>query len=312
MKTKVTSSAAVAAREIRNGNIAAFPTETVYGLGANAFNESAVKKIFLAKNRPADNPLIVHIWSKSQFQEIAPNVNPKTLRLVEEFFPGPLSVVVKKSSRIPAIVTAGLDTVCVRMPSLAIARKFLRECGVPVAAPSANVSGIPSPTSWKHVLEDMNGKIPLILKGPDCEFGLESTVISCAGKKPVLLRPGAVSLEEIENVIGKVSVSANARKALSPGMLHRHYCPKAKVVLVSGAEEVPEKKGARTAFIGFESCSCADFSFKPRDNSEYAQMLYSFLRESDSRNVKTIYAQLPDRKGFGLALRDRLSRASNK
>ena len=166
MKTKLTTSTSEAAKVIQEGNLVSFPTETVYGLGANAFDESAVKKIFTAKGRPADNPLIVHIWNKKQIREIASEVSPIAKKLIGKFFPGQLTVVVKKNARIPNIVTAGLSTICIRMPSLAITRAFLKQCGVPVAAPSANLSSKPSPTTWQHVLHDMNGRIPLILKGP--------------------------------------------------------------------------------------------------------------------------------------------------
>lgn len=311
MKTLATSSIVRAAREIKAGEIVAFPTETVYGLGANAFDENAVRKIFVAKKRPADNPLIVHIWNKEQFLEVSSEVNPKTLVLIEKFFPGPLSVLVRKSPKIPNVVTAGLPTVSVRMPSSPIALKFLKACGVPVAAPSANLSGRPSATSWKHVLHDLDGRIPLALKGPNSKFGMESTVIDCTRDPPVLLRPGAIPLEEIEKVIGRVVVPVKLRKTLSPGMMHRHYSPKARVVLVDSVTEVPKKLKKSAACIGFVECSNADFSAVPENYAEYAKILYDFLRTCDMRGVKVIYAEKPSTKhGIARALHDRLIRAA--
>lgn len=311
MKTLATSSIDRAAREIKSGGIVAFPTETVYGLGANAFDENAVRKIFIAKKRPSDNPLIVHIWNKEQLFDVSSEISPKTLALVERFFPGPLSVLVKKSASIPDIVTAGLPTVSVRMPSSPIALRFLKACGVPVAAPSANLSGKPSSTSWKHVLQDLDGRIPVVLKGPNSKFGLESTVINCTRDPPVILRPGAIPLEEIEKVIGKVVVPVKLRRTLSPGMAHRHYSPKARIVLVDSVNEVPKKLKESAACIGFEECHNADFSAVPENYTEYARILYDFLRTCDERNVKVIYAEKPlDKKGISRALYDRLIRAA--
>lgn len=307
MRTKVTTSVEAAAMEIKKGNVVAFPTETVYGLGADAFNEKAVAKIFSAKHRPADNPLIVHVWNLSQFSQLTDELNPRTAKLARKFFPGPLSLVVKKRKAVPNVVTAGLKKVCVRMPSLQITRKFLKACGTPVAAPSANLSGRPSPTSWRHVLHDLNGKIPLILKGPPCHFGLESTVLDCTVNPPVLLRPGAVSVEQLERQIGKIRIPKKIRKALSPGLKYRHYAPKAKVVLVNSVAEVPP--GKNSAFIGFDN-STTSFVANPRTAAEYARFLYDFFRECDLRGIRTIYAQKPSKAGIGRALLDRLTRAA--
>lgn len=313
MNTLVTTSIEAAAREIRSGNVVAFPTETVYGLGANAFDAHAVQKVFEAKNRPPDNPIIVHIWSKRQLNQIAKSLSPKTKKLIQKFFPGPLSVVVQKSKAIPSIVTASLPTVCVRMPSLSITRRFLKACGVPVAAPSANLSGRPSPTSWQHALHDLDGKIPLILKGPLARHGLESTVIDCSRDPPVLLRAGAIPLEEIEKVIGAVLVQTHSQHPSSPGMRYRHYAPQAKLVLVRNAKELPQKKG-NWAYVGVSKIPrlLSAFSFLPSTLEQYARGLYHFLRRCDELGIETIYAELPPEKSVGRALVDRLRRASQK
>ncbi len=304
MKTKLTTRVSEAAKAILAGNLVAFPTETVYGLGANAFDERAVKKIFVAKGRPADNPLIVHIWSKKQIAEIASEVSPVAKKLVYKCFPGQLTVVVKKNARIPNIVTAGLPTVCIRMPSLPIACAFLKQCGVPVAAPSANLSSKPSPTTWQHVLHDMDGRIPLILKGPKCEHGLESTVIDCTKKIPVLLRPGAVTVEELEEVVGRINIPIAIKKALSPGMKYRHYSPNGKVHLMKRGAKIP----FNCAFIGFSNPKTA-YKIKVKTAAEYAKKLYWFFRECDLRGIENIYAEIPEKKGVGRALLNRLEKA---
>jgi len=299
-----------AARALKEGALVAFPTETVYGLGTNAFNAEAVRKIFKAKGRPADNPLIVHIWSKRQVPLVACGITPAAKALIRKFFPGPLSIVLKKSKRIPLEVTGGLDTVCVRMPSMKLARCFLSMCDVPVAAPSANISGKPSPTSWKHVMRDLGGKIPYLLAGPDSSFGLESTVVDCSGKGPRLLRAGSLGLERIEGAVGKVAVPRKLRKALCPGMRYRHYAPKARVIVVGGARDAPAKKRG-WAYIGMGVAPRnSSFCFLAKGKTEYARRLFSFLRECDDRGIGAVYAQKTDCKGIGRAINDRLERAS--
>ncbi|MEK6958364.1 MAG: L-threonylcarbamoyladenylate synthase, partial [archaeon] len=234
-----------AARIIRKGGLVAFPTETVYGLGANAFNTEAVRKIFRAKGRPFDDPLIVHVCSEKQVYELAEEVAFEAKVLMDKFWPGPLTIVMRKSKKVPAITTANLGTVAIRMPKNRIACALIRKAGVPIAAPSANTFSRPSPTTAGHVLADLKGKIPLILDGGTTRIGIESTVIDLSGKKPVLLRPGAVTLEQLQKTIGKVQVHGavkstpgkNKKKifALAPGMKYRHYAPKAKVILVFGS-----------------------------------------------------------------------------
>lgn len=229
-----------AGRIIRDGGLVAFPTETVYGLGANGLNGEAVRKIFEAKGRPADNPLIMHVASKSDARKLWSSVPDKARVLMDTFWPGPLSIVYEKSDRVPDEVTAGLPTVAVRMPDHKTALAFLREAEVPVAAPSANASGRPSPTTAKHVLDDLDGKVDAILDGGPCRVGLESTVLSLAGT-PTILRPGAITREMLEAVIGGVALSKSALSPLgedevplSPGMKYKHYAPDAQVLVASG------------------------------------------------------------------------------
>ncbi len=229
-----------AGRILREGGLVAFPTETVYGLGANGFDGEAVKKIFEAKGRPSDNPLILHVASKSDARKLWSSVPDKARVLMDTFWPGPLSIVYEKSERIPYEVTAGLDTVAVRMPDHKTALAFLREAQVPVAAPSANPSGRPSPTTAKHVLDDLNGIVDVILDGGPCRVGLESTVLSLAGA-PTILRPGAITREMLETVIGPVALAKSilsplqeGEAARSPGMKYKHYAPDAQVLVAGG------------------------------------------------------------------------------
>lgn len=224
------------ASHIKSGEVVAFPTETVYGLGANAFDSEAVKKIFEAKGRPGDNPLICHIYDKSQIKDLVSEVTPLAQKLIDCFMPGPITVIMKKSERVPDEVTAGLDTVGVRMPSNLVAAEFLKYCECPVAAPSANLSGSPSPTKAEHVLADMDGYIYGILDGGMSTFGLESTVVDCTGEMPVILRPGAVTKEAIDKVtceLSKEEVLKEGETPKAPGMKYRHYAPKASVEIIN-------------------------------------------------------------------------------
>lgn len=230
-----------AAKALREGQVVAFPTETVYGLGANAFEASCVEKIFEAKGRPSDNPLIVHIWDRSQVDEIAKEVTPLAKKLMDSFMPGPITVIVKKSDKIPSEVTAGLDTVGIRMPSDKVCNAFLKACGCPVAAPSANLSGSPSPTSATHVMNDMNGKIYAVIDGGESIVGLESTVVDATGDSPVILRPGAVTKEMIDRAVLKETSYAGKieddNAPMSPGMKYRHYAPHAQVEIIPLTKE---------------------------------------------------------------------------
>jgi len=315
-----------AADLIQKGEVVAFPTETVYGLGANVYDVHAVAKIFEAKGRPADNPLIVHISKISQIDGLVISIPTSAKKLMKKFWPGPLTIVLKKSKQVPEIVTAGLDSVAVRMPSNKIALSLINAAGVPIAAPSANSSGKPSPTSAKHVLEDLNGRIHLVIDGGQCEVGLESTVLSLAGSNPVLLRPGAITLEQIEKVIGKVEVPLSVRekteveKPLSPGMKYKHYSPKAEVVLF-----IPSKEKDFTKFVFEHSegkkIGIISFTKKVGLNNEfffegslnaYAKSLFSALRELDEAGVELIIVEGVSDKGLGLAIMNRLKRAASK
>jgi L-threonylcarbamoyladenylate synthase len=309
VKTEITDSAIAAARYIRAGGIVAFPTETVYGLGADIFNAEAVSKIFEAKQRPADNPLIAHIGELAQLEKVAAEIPPAAEKLIGAFFPGPLTIVLKKADRVPLIATAGLDSVGVRMPGNALANEFLRECEMPVVAPSANISGRPSPTTWRAVEEDLGGRIDCILRGEATEIGLESTVVDCTCGPPVVLRAGAVSIESLRAVVPETVAYGvdDARAARSPGTRHKHYAPRAAVVLV---DDPPEAESG-TAYIGLKdpvrkferTAVCASVE-------EYAKRLFAFFRECDRAGIKTIYCQTMDETGIGTALMDRLRRAA--
>ena len=230
-----------AAEHLRNGEVIGFPTETVYGLGCDARNGEAVDKVFAAKGRPADNPLICHIGDKKQIRDIVSEITPLAQKLIDSFMPGPITIVMKKADTISDRTTAGLDTVGVRMPSHPVANKFLRYCGIPVAAPSANLSGRPSPTGARSVLEDMDGYIYAVIDGGDSEFGLESTVVDCTGEVPVILRPGAVTKADIDSVLQSgetvmAGLPEGAEKPKSPGMKYRHYAPYAQVEIMKMPE----------------------------------------------------------------------------
>ncbi|MCZ7359437.1 MAG: L-threonylcarbamoyladenylate synthase [Candidatus Methanoperedens sp.] len=224
-----------AAEIIRAGGTVAFPTETVYGLGADALNSDAVAKIFKAKNRPADNPLIVHVSCIEMLNMVAREVPPAAEDLMTSFWPGPLTIVLKRRSIVPDIVTCGLDTVAVRMPAHDTALALIKEAGVPIAAPSANLSGRPSPTRAEHVINDMEGRIDAVIQGEESRIGIESTVIDLTVKPPALLRPGGLGLEDIIEVIGEAEVSGDPLR--SPGMRYTHYSPKTRLVLVEGRRE---------------------------------------------------------------------------
>ncbi len=312
-----------AKRLILSGEVVAVPTETVYGLAANAFDEKAVAKIFVAKGRPQDNPLIVHISELSQLDGLVEEIPEKVKIMAEKFWPGPLTMIMKKSGKIPSAVSGGLDTVAIRMPKSEYARDIISFCSVPLAAPSANLSGSPSPTRAKYVMEDMNGRIPLIIDGGECEIGVESTVISFVGEKPRLLRPGGVTLEQIESVIGKIDVDnavlnklEQGQKAASPGMKYKHYAPKADITVVKGSLEgfcdfVKDKNCFVLCFDGEEKNFKNALSYgKIDDGQSQAKRIFDSLRELDEMGAKTVYARCPDLKGMGLAVYNRLIRSA--
>ncbi len=311
MRTIITTSYRTAAEYILNGDIAAFPTETVYGLGANAFESEAVKKIFIAKGRPSDNPLIVHVESQEQISSVVSSIPRYAEKLIEEFFPGPLTLVLPKNKKIPANVTAGLSSVGVRIPNHPIAKKFLKKCGVPVAAPSANISGSPSPTTWQAVKNDLNGKIPCILKGNPSRIGIESTVIDCTGNAPIILRAGGVTLEQLRTIIPATRLQKRQQSIpKSPGVKYRHYSPRAYVFIVSAmSETVPLQS---SAYIGLKNIGKNRFGLKMicRTEDEYARSLFHFFRECDKKGIETIYCESVSEDGIGLAIMDRIRKAS--
>lgn len=314
---------AEAGKMIAEGKLVAFPTETVYGLGANALNETAVRNIYLAKGRPSDNPLIVHIAEKEDIVPLVKEVTPKAKALIDAFFPAALTIILNKSDKVGKVVSGGLDTVAVRMPKNEIARKLIKASGCPIAAPSANTSGLPSPTRVKYVIDDMMGKIDGIIDGGDCEFGVESTVITLATDVPTLLRPGAVTKEMIEAVIGEITVAPavlegmkNDEVAASPGMKYKHYAPKAKVVIVNAdkkkyEEFVNAQKGAFALCFDDDEVTIPKVTFgRENDDLSQAKELFDALRELDEMGAKKVYARIPHKDGVGMAVYNRLIRAA--
>lgn len=312
--THLTEDPAEAAAYIRKGQVAAFPTETVYGLGGAVFDEAAVRAIFVAKERPADNPLIAHIARKEQIPELATTIPDAAQHLIDTFFPGPLTVILPRRPEIPDVVSAGLDTIGVRMPSHPVAQAFLEACGVPVAAPSANRSGRPSPTDWQDVYADLKGRIPCILKGGLSEVGLESTVVDCTVEPPAVLRAGAINVEALQVVVPAIAIGSNTNGvAKSPGMKYRHYAPSARVVPIVDPSEVPADP--EIGYIGLTAHATPQQLGMHRwceDLDTYAHELFRFFRRCDRAGIQTIYCQEVPRKGLGLALMDRLAKAASK
>lgn len=311
MKTVLTESPIVAAKFIKNGGIVAFPTETVYGLGADVFDEKAIAKIFAAKQRPNDNPLIAHVGNLEQIKFLVKEITPNAQKFIEAFFPAPLTLVLPKAEKVSLIATANLETIGVRMPRNKTAQKFLKACNVPLVAPSANLSGRPSPTDWQAVYEDLDSRIDCILQGDVTEVGLESTVVDCTTETPLVLRSGAVTLEQLREIIPETKIYKlkENETAKSPGLKHRHYSPSAKVVLVSGFKF--QVSGLKSAFIGLNKPS-GEFDLVKICASveEYAHVVFAFFRQCDARKIETIYCEKVAEKGIGLALMDRLRRAA--
>ena len=311
LQTFLTTSPEKAAEYIKRGGIVAFPTETVYGLGASLFNENAIARLFKVKKRPTDNPLIVHISSVDQIGELVAGIPVRAEKLINAFFPGPLTIVLYRSGKVSSIATAGLDTIGIRMPRLEIANTFLSACGVPVVAPSANISGRPSPTKWQAVSEDMFGKTDCILQGEAAEIGLESTVVDCTGEEPLVLRQGAISIEELKKVVGNTRIYNPTKGDVirSPGLKHRHYAPKATVRIVNDGSQITEPENK--AFIGLRDLGLP-FKRKRISSSvdEYAHDLFEFFRDCDRQAINTIYCERVEETGIGAALMDRLRRAA--
>ena len=309
-----------AAETIRRGGTVAFPTETVYGLGADALNPEAIKKVFKAKGRPSDNPLIVHIARIDDLKQIARKPSGVSHALIKRFWPGPLTVVFKKKKVVPDTVTGGLDTVAIRMPDNKIAISLIKKAGVPLVAPSANLSGKPSPTQAKDVAADLSGKVDIIIDGGKTRIGIESTVIDMTTIPPTLLRPGGLPVEEIEKVTGPVqrpSTQHGNMPARSPGMKYRHYAPDAKMIIVEGdirnmAEE-NVRKGKKVGIITFhrghkiEGCLIKYAGSKPET---VANRLFAILRSFDKEGVDIIISEPYNGGGLKLGISDRLKRAA--
>lgn len=327
METKILSTSeydiSLAGEILKNGGLVAFPTETVYGLGANALDENAVKNIYKAKGRPSDNPLIVHIADKKDIAPLVKEITPKAQMLIDAFFPAPLTIILNKSEKVGKVVSGGLETVAIRMPENEIAQKVIKASGCPIAAPSANTSGLPSPTKARYVIEDMMGKIDAIIDGGDCEFGVESTVITLATDTPTILRPGAVTKEMLEKVIGEVEVAKAVTEgmkkdevAASPGMKYKHYAPKAKVVIVNADKKeyenfVNSKKDAFALCYEGDDVTIPKVTFgKENDDLSQARELFDALRKLDEMGAKKVYARIPHITGVGMAVYNRLIRAA--
>ncbi|MBE6916113.1 MAG: threonylcarbamoyl-AMP synthase [Ruminococcaceae bacterium] len=314
---------------LANGGLVGIPTETVYGLAANAFDAEAVGKIFVAKGRPQDNPLIVHIASPEDLEPLVGEVSESVKRLAAAFWPGPLTMIVPKPREIPDAVSAGLSTIGVRCPSHETARAIIRASGVPLAAPSANRSGRPSPTSFHHVREDLDGRVDAILDGGVCQVGVESTVVDMTGEVPVLLRPGGVTLRDLRSVLGEVEVDeavtgelTPGRRVRAPGMKYRHYAPKAPVTILDGTiEKVAEylKQQHNAAVLCFTEeaealkgcCDHVETYGGESDTETMAQSLFAALRKFDELAVEQIFARAPSAgDGIELAVINRLEKAA--
>ncbi len=308
----------------------AFPTETVYGLGANALDDEAVKKVYLAKGRPSDNPMIAHISSKDDLSQLTDKITEDTKKLMDAFWPGPLTMIVEAKPIVSRVTTGGLDTVGVRFPSNPVAMAMISAAGVPIAAPSANLSGKPSPTTFQHVFDDMDGRIDAIIEGSDCEVGIESTVIDMTGETPTILRPGIITKEDFEKVLGKevlldpallekpklvkgegLKVTTDDFKPKSPGMKYKHYAPNAEMIIYKGEkakveEAIKEEKAKREA-LG-EKVEVIIFS--DSDSKFAAHELFARLRESDKAGVDVILITALSETGVGFSVMNRMLKSA--
>ena len=324
---------AEAAALIRAGELVAFPTETVYGLGADGLNHEAVAKIFQAKGRPGDNPLILHISALDQITPlIACELSPVAKKMADAFWPGPLTMIFLKSARVPENVSAGLSTVAIRFPAHPDAQRLIAAAETPIAAPSANRSGKPSPTTANHVFEDMDGRIPLILDGGECLVGVESTVVDMTGSVPHILRPGGITAEQIAQVAGASEVDsavmrplAEGEKPRSPGMAHRHYAPNGQLTVFTGDSDrviqriqseydCAKANGSRPLILSMEAhvASYGDRRIESlgADETAMAHRLFALLRDADHMEADVLFAEGVEAKGVGLAVMNRLGRAA--
>ncbi len=332
-KTKIEE----AGRVIRNGGLVAFPTETVYGLGANALDPEAVKKIFEAKGRPQDNPLIVHIAEFEDLKPLVSEIDDLACRIMERFWPGPMTVILKKSTLVPDVTSAGLGTIGIRMPSNKIARELIKAAGVPVAAPSANISGRPSPTDVSRCIEDLSGKVDYIIGGSSCEIGLESTIIDCTVYPPCILRPGGITLEMLNEIDENIYIDPSIMekpgedfKPKAPGMKYRHYAPKAAVKIVQGDMQKTVAKinemiennirtSGKDIRIGIIATDETAQYYKKgvvlsigsrKDINSIAKNLFEVLRKFDDLKVDLIFSESFEESGVGIAVMNRLKKSA--
>lgn len=327
METKILKDNQIleAAAIIRDGGLVAFPTETVYGLGANALDADAVAKIYEAKGRPSDNPMIVHIARASDIGQLTPRLSADIVALIENFWPGPLTLVVKRKEGVPDRTTGGLDTVGVRMPDSKIALDLINHAGCPIAAPSANLSGKPSPTRVQDVIEDLDGKVDAIIEGPDCRVGIESTVLDVSGPEPMILRPGVITAENIEAAIGKkVKVdpalyvnqprdeSGEEFAPKSPGMKYKHYAPKADMTIIEGNREKVQSEIQRLKVLNERlGNKVGVILFEEQAFIEAAHEFFARLRDLDREGVDLILAgALSDTDGVGFAVMNRMLKSA--
>ena len=313
----------LAAKLIAEGKLVAFPTETVYGLGADALNAEAVGKVYAAKGRPSDNPMIVHIASKADFARLTPYITEDMEKLMEAFWPGPLTMVVPRNPLIPDTPTGGLDTVGIRMPDHLVALELISKSGCPIAAPSANLSGKPSPTTAQHVVDDLDGRVDAILCSNDCQVGIESTVIDMTGERPMILRPGVITKKDFEEVLGKVVLmdpTLNQRPEdrgdaefapKSPGMKYKHYAPNAPMLVFEGDPDevrcaIIEEKILRES----RGEKVAAMLFDETDERAVAQKFFAQLREADKTNVDVILAAAMPEEGIGFSVMNRMLKSA--
>ena len=317
-----------AAEVLKNGGLVVFPTETVYGLGGDGTSEDAARKIYFAKGRPSDNPLIIHISSPNEAEKYA-LTSATYYKLAKAFMPGPLTIILPKKDTIPFSVTGGLDSVAIRCPSHPIARQLISAAELPIAAPSANLSGKPSPTCATHVIEDLMGRVDMIIDGGNCEIGLESTIVKLDGDTAILLRPGAITADALRCVCSSVEIAPSVleqlkenERPLSPGMKYKHYAPSVPLVLLDGERDAiinflkQEQANKKCAVLCYhedltliENKNVIDIG-AARDLEMQARVLFTALREADNYGVDVIYAHLPSKSGIGLALYNRMIRAA--
>lgn len=330
METKrlTPADAAAAARVISSGGLLGIPTETVYGLGANGLDAAAVGAIFAAKGRPQDNPLILHVPDAGWLERYCGDIPPVAYALADQFWPGPLTMILRRKPLVPNAVTAGLDTVGMRCPDCAVTREIIALAGVPVAAPSGNSSGRPSPTTAAAMLEDMDGKIDAIVDAGPCQVGVESTIVDLTVTPPRLLRPGGVTLEELEDALGEVAVDEAVRRLMAPGeqpkapgMKYRHYAPQAPVTVVKGnpdetAGYIVARMGDKSGVICFDEYAgyfrghLVEAIGPAADQAQQARRIFDALRAFDHADVTDIWAQSPTDTGLGLAVTNRLNKAA--